>query len=187
MKLIVLGSGGWFPSDYRNTASFLIVTENTLIILDAGTGISRLNNYQSILNKYAVVHLILSHYHLDHTIGLTYLPNWLHNKNLFIYAPGKNLVSASAVDILSSLIRQPYFSPLKNLAEKVIVYDYDLNGFKINEIQINITEQTHTNKSYGITIGNNLHYATDTVLSDAEFKIAQNTNLLLHDSWILKE
>ena len=49
MKITVLGSGGWFPSKSRHTSSYLIEYKNKLCILDAGTGISNLNNYNDVL------------------------------------------------------------------------------------------------------------------------------------------
>jgi ribonuclease BN (tRNA processing enzyme) len=187
MKITVLGSGGWFPSRTRHTSCFLAETNNSLIILDAGTGLCRLGDYSDILNKYDDIHIIFSHYHLDHLIGLSYLPNWTKEKRLNIYGPGKNLGFNSCESILSGLLKPPYFHPIEVLAKQVIINDFDPGGFNINGTTIKITEQIHSGKSYGITVGNILHYATDTIPIGSTFKAAENTELLLHDGWILTD
>lgn len=185
MKIIVLGSGGWFPSKSRNTSSYLIEYKNKLFILDAGTGISNLNNYTDLLKQYNEVHIILSHYHIDHIVGLCYLPNWFSEKKVNIYGPGEKLGFDSCRNVLSGIIKAPYFASIEILGKEVCINDYDLNGFKIDDVNFKISEQIHTGNSFGITIDDCLHYATDTIISKETFEIAKNVKLLLHDSWIL--
>lgn len=67
MKICLLGTGGYFPNDHRHTACIWIPEHG--LVFDAGTGIYRLNQ----LPVQARYELFLSHAHLDHVIGLTYL------------------------------------------------------------------------------------------------------------------
>ena len=60
-----------------------------------------------------------------------------------------------------------------------------LQGFKIGSIPIKITEQIHSGKSFGISLGNHLHYTTDTITLESTFKKAQGINLLLHECWTI--
>jgi len=67
MKLVVLGCGGYHPSAQRHTACLLL--PDIGVMLDAGTGMFR-----------AAEHLVtpeldifLTHAHLDHVVGLTFL------------------------------------------------------------------------------------------------------------------
>ena len=99
MKLIALGSGGWHATGSRHTASYLIDTGESLIILDTGSGLSRLSNHLDILNKYEEINIIYSHYHLDYIIGLSYINNWSKEKRLNIYGPGKTLGFTSCQDV----------------------------------------------------------------------------------------
>ena len=87
--------------------------------------------------------------------------------------------------MLSGIIKAPYFASIEILGKEVIINDYDLNGFKIDDMNFKIFEQIHTGKSFGITIDDYLHYATDTIINRETFEIAKNVKLLLHDSWIL--
>ena len=67
MKLILLGTSGYHPNDSRQTACLMLPELG--VILDAGTAMYR-----------AAAHLVtddldifVTHAHLDHVIGLTYL------------------------------------------------------------------------------------------------------------------
>ncbi len=69
MKLILLGTSGYHPSDSRQTACLMLPELG--VVLDAGTAMYR-----------AAAHLVtdeldifVTHAHLDHVIGLTYLWN----------------------------------------------------------------------------------------------------------------
>ena len=67
MRVQILGSGGYFPNDRRQTACYFLPDSRT--VFDAGTGAYRLlDRLES--DKLDV---FLSHAHLDHIVGLTYL------------------------------------------------------------------------------------------------------------------
>ncbi len=67
MKLVCLGTTGFHPNRRRHTASFIIPEVG--VVLDAGTGLFRLADYLATDE----IHIFLSHAHLDHVSGLTYL------------------------------------------------------------------------------------------------------------------
>ena len=46
-----------------------------------------------------------------------------------------------------------------------------------------INLQKHSAPSFGITLGDFLHYATDTEVLKSTFKIANNVKILLHECW----
>ncbi|CAG9606955.1 MBL fold metallo-hydrolase [Pseudoneobacillus rhizosphaerae] len=184
MKLIALGSGGGTPSKSRHTASYLIDTGESIVILDAGSGLARLGDYSTMLKKYEEVNIILSHYHLDHIIGISYLSNWNQAiKKLNIYGPGKDLGFETCRKTLSDIFTPPYYVDLDKVLNEVNMLDYNLQGFKIGNMKISINEQVHSGRSFGVTVGNYIHYATDTAILEETFALAQNVKLLLHDCW----
>ena len=67
MHVQILGCGGYFPNERRQTACYFLPESRT--VFDAGTGTSRL------LDRLEAEELdvFLSHAHLDHIVGLTYL------------------------------------------------------------------------------------------------------------------
>ncbi|MCO6045773.1 MBL fold metallo-hydrolase [Aeoliella sp. ICT_H6.2] len=67
MQLVCLGTTGFHPNARRHTASFLLPEVG--VVLDAGTGLFRLAEHLATQQ----IHIFLSHAHLDHVSGLTYL------------------------------------------------------------------------------------------------------------------
>ncbi len=67
MRLICLGTGGYFPNDRRQTACLLLPEAG--IVLDAGSGFYRTAQYAAGRQ----LSIFLSHAHLDHIMGLTSL------------------------------------------------------------------------------------------------------------------
>jgi len=67
MKLILLGTAGFIPTDQAQTACLMLPEAG--ILLDAGTGLYRMNRYLQTDE----VDIYLSHAHGDHTRGLIFL------------------------------------------------------------------------------------------------------------------
>src|SRR5215470_2033982 len=71
MKLVLLGTGGYFPTSRRHTAC--MVLPEVGVVLDAGSGMCRIGNHLQTDR----LDIFLTHAHLDHVAGLTYLINIL--------------------------------------------------------------------------------------------------------------
>lgn len=69
MKLVLLGTTGYHPNDRRHTPCLLVPERG--IMLDAGTATYRAANYLETPE----LTVLLTHAHLDHVVGLTYLFN----------------------------------------------------------------------------------------------------------------
>lgn len=67
MRLVLLGTTGYHPSDRRHTACLLLPEQG--VLLDAGTAMYRAGR----LLETPELDVFLTHAHLDHVIGLTYL------------------------------------------------------------------------------------------------------------------
>lgn len=67
MKLVLLGTGGFTPTEQAQTACFMLPEMG--ILLDAGTGLYRASSHLQTPD----LDIYLSHAHGDHTSGLTYL------------------------------------------------------------------------------------------------------------------
>lgn len=76
MKLVFLGTGGYHPTDHRETLCLLL--PECGVMLDAGTSIYRAAQYLST-NE---LDIFLTHAHLDHVVGLTYLFSILRRRPL---------------------------------------------------------------------------------------------------------
>lgn len=67
MEIHCLGTTGYHPCDHRHTSCYLLAQDG--IVLDAGTGIYRMGP----LIQTDSIDILISHAHLDHTAGLTFL------------------------------------------------------------------------------------------------------------------
>lgn len=97
MKLLFLGTAGYHPSNRRQTSCLLL--PDLGIAFDAGTGFFRVRDYL----RAATLDVYLTHAHLDHCVGLTFLYNVLDG------GPAEAVVHGSA-DKLAS-IREHLFHP----------------------------------------------------------------------------
>ena len=79
MKVVFLGTAGYYPTEKRQTNCVLIKELN--FILDAGTGFFRFPKF--IGSK--EIHIFLSHYHLDHVGGLFWLLGLFKGEKVNIY------------------------------------------------------------------------------------------------------
>src|SRR5450756_199820 len=110
MRVTLLGTIGWMPSDRRETTCFACRAGDSLFIFDAGTGLRRLREpaQAALLDGARDVHLFLTHYHLDHVCGLAYLPGVLPGRELVIHAPAAELNGVEPERAVAGLLRRPY-------------------------------------------------------------------------------
>ncbi|MBI2054294.1 MAG: MBL fold metallo-hydrolase [Candidatus Staskawiczbacteria bacterium] len=105
MKITFLGTNGWFDTKTGNTICTLIETKDYFIVLDAGNGFYKLDEY---IKNEKPIYLFLSHFHLDHIVGL-------HAKNKFNFKQGIKIYGQKGVkDILEKIINQPFTVPFKH-------------------------------------------------------------------------
>ena len=108
MKVIFLGTNGWYDTDTGNTICTLIRTADVDIILDAGNGFYKISRYIPP-DSPKPVYLFLSHFHLDHIVGL-------HILNKFEFPGGLTICGPEGTrKILGILINQPFTASLSQL------------------------------------------------------------------------
>ncbi|HZN32235.1 MAG TPA: MBL fold metallo-hydrolase, partial [Pirellulaceae bacterium] len=67
MKILLLGTAGYHPNERRHTACVMLPELG--IVLDAGTGFFRVREHLQT----PTLDILLTHAHLDHVAGLTFL------------------------------------------------------------------------------------------------------------------
>lgn len=185
MKLYVLGSNGWIPGE-NETSCILVEDKNELIMLDAGTGVLNLRRYMDVLERYDRLNIVLSHYHLDHIIGLTYLIPFVKDMEVHIYGPGRPYYDSDAGEILRGMFRSEFFSrPLEKIAKLVHIHDYS-DSFEIGDVSIDVHEQKHSAPSFRISVDESLIYATDTAFMADVWNDISDDAIVLHECWEIK-
>lgn len=106
MIITTLGTNGWFDTETGQTMCTLIRTRDYSIILDAGYGIRRV---RQLIDYDKPTYLLLSHLHLDHTIGLHSI------EYLNFQLPLKIVVPAGQQQAFRELGRPPFTSNWMNV------------------------------------------------------------------------
>lgn len=186
MRLIPLGTNGFFPSYGRQTACYLVRDGADGFLFDAGTGVSRLiePGISAHLDGSERLSIFLSHYHLDHCAGLAYLTEvWPHE--VTIYAPAAPFTKATPEEALGTLLDAPFAAPLSMHPAPVNIVPVTTETMAIAGRDFTFRAQRHWRGSMGIRMADDLTYVTDTVIDDATVALTRGVRTLFHEVWML--
>jgi ribonuclease BN (tRNA processing enzyme) len=171
MKVIFLGTNGWYDSQTGNTVCVLIETTNEYLILDAGNGLYKIDQY---ITPDKPVYLFLSHFHLDHICGF-------HVLNKFRFPQGLDLFGPPGLEgALKNLIAKPYTAPLAGLKTKVRLHELGPKSFR--PIPVLFKKLKHPDLCYGYRFlleGKTVVYCTDTGICKNALLLAADADLLI--------
>jgi len=177
VKLHFLGTTGYHPNNQRQTACLMLPELG--IIFDAGTGIFRARD----LIQTDTLDIFLTHIHLDHCVGLTFLYDVLYQKEMKrvtvhlaedkIESIEKHLFSESLFPVKPNFDFQP-------LSDRPVTLS---DGSQLNAIPLD-----HPGGAHGFRINwpdRSCAYITDTTASvDADYVGAiGNVNTLIHECY----
>jgi len=186
MKLVPLGTNGFFPTHGRQTQCDLVLTDEAAILLDAGTGVGRLLEpaVAKLLEGRDRLDIFLSHYHLDHCVGLAYLPEVWPGRQVVIHGPAPPFAEATPEEALGRLLGPPFSAPFAVFPLKVELAPVSETAISLNGLDISFRGQTHMFGSMGIRIGDDIAYVTDTIADDGTIDLARNVKLLMHELYL---
>ncbi|MBY8992586.1 MAG: MBL fold metallo-hydrolase [Candidatus Lokiarchaeota archaeon] len=172
MNITFLGTNGWYATDLGNTTSTIISSDEFYIILDAGDGIYKIDQY---IDTEKPIILLLSHLHLDHIIGLhtfAKLP-FTQEINIYGYKGTKNGINL--------IIKHPYSSPLIDLPVSVQIHD--LNEGKRNigfPLTCKLLVHADPCLGYRLELENKIiTYCTDTGLCPNLYELAKDADIFI--------
>ena len=180
MKAWILGSGGFVPTDRRETTCILIRRGSAALVLDAGTGLRRMVTDHTLLDGATSLHILLTHFHHDHVAGLAYTPALPLQPT--IWAPGQWLYERDSEAILAPLRRAPLspFAP----GELGEVRELTDTPPEIAGMEIHVRRQEkHWHPTAGIRVGDEIALVTDTAADEGSVELARGVAHLLHEAW----
>lgn len=176
MKLILLGTTGYHPNDRRQTACLMMPELG--VVLDAGTAMYRVRKHLST----DTLDVYLTHAHLDHCIGLSFMFDVLHGREMKrvvvhgepakLEAIRKHLFAELLFPVAPPFEMEP-LQPEETLADGARVTHFSLE---------------HPGMSVGYRIDwpdRSLAYVTDTVASPSADYVEQirGVDLLIHECY----
>ena len=187
MKVHCLGTTGYHPSPTRHTACYYLPEHS--LVLDAGTGIFRLTEVL-LSEPRESLDIFLSHAHLDHVVGLTFLLDTFAVTTL----KRVRLLAARAklAAIQQQLFSEHLFPLLPPQIEFQALEEIDAPLELSSGATIEWFPLEHPMGSNGLRLdfrGQSLAYVTDTVARpDAAYvPLVKGVDLLLHECYFTDE
>jgi ribonuclease BN (tRNA processing enzyme) len=182
----VLGSGGWFPTDRRETTSILMRRGNHALLLDAGTGVRRLITDGGLLDGVIDIDIVLTHFHLDHVCGLLYLPALFSIIELTrppgVWAPGEWLFGKPSEELLDPVFRAPLSPFPASVVEAV--HELGPESHSIGPFTVTSLEQPrHWGPTAGLRVNDELVLITDTAREASHAEFAAGVTHVVHEAW----
>jgi ribonuclease Z len=174
MKLLLLGTVGYHANDRRQTACLMIPELG--VVFDAGSAAYRIADYLET----DTIDIFLSHAHLDHVVGLTYLFDVIKGREIKqITVHGE----AEKLDAIGQHLFSEFLFPVKPPFDTEILQPRSLlaDGAVLTHFPLR-----HPGGSVGYRIDwpeRSLAYVTDTVAAaDADYvEKIRGVDLLIHE------
>lgn len=180
MQITLLGSGGWIPTAERETCCTLVRSESRGVLIDAGTGLLRLIEQPALLAGLERLDIVLTHFHLDHVVGLSYLPALELRPT--IWGGGRRIADHTTAELLARLLGGPFF-PVSVETLSAGVHDLPERPLELGPFTLETrVQRRHADPTLALRIGG-LVYCTDTGADPATPAFAADAELLFHDAW----
>lgn len=176
MKLLLLGTTGYHPNDRRQTACMMLPELG--VLLDAGTAMYRVREHLAT----DTLDIYLTHAHLDHVLGLTFMFDVLHEREMKRVTVHGEPAKLSAVrEHLFSELLFPVEPPF-DMKEIETVSQLPAGG-KLTHFPLK-----HPGGSIGLRLDwpdRSMAYVTDTVAAkDADYvEKIRGVDLLVHECY----
>jgi ribonuclease BN (tRNA processing enzyme) len=176
MKLVVLGSTGYHPNELRQTACLMLPELG--VVLDAGTGMFRVRDWLVTPR----LDIFLTHAHLDHVFGLTFLFDVLAGHE------GTMVTVHGEADKLAA-IEEHLFSPLLFPVKPPCTFEPLAESFALSDGgRLTHFPLEHPGGTVGFRLdwpNRSLAYVTDTTARPgaAYLDAIRNVDVLLHECY----
>lgn len=174
MRIIFLGTNGWYDTETGNTVCTLIETKDYFIILDAGNGIYKIDRYIKETSK-KPINLFISHFHIDHISGLHIMNKFGFNQGMHIYG------QEGTKDNLDRIINTPYTIPFARLPFKVDVLELSEGAHNIPfSVECRFLHHSSPCMGYRFELEDKIiTYCPDTGICENAIILAKNADLII--------
>lgn len=178
MKIIFLGTNGWYSSQTGDTASILIDAKDQYIVLDAGNGIYKLDQFITLDKPIA---LFISHFHIDHISGLHVLNKFNFKLGIDVYVGKKRKRD------FETIVNPPFTVGYKPKPENIVNLKTPIRLTEIDKLQqsqfkATAVKQHHAYVDHGFILeieNKKIAYTGDCGFTDSANQLAKDADLLI--------
>jgi ribonuclease BN (tRNA processing enzyme) len=171
-KIVFLGTNGFYDSETGNTISILIESRQCYIVLDAGFGVHKLRQY---IQDDRPVYLFISHFHLDHIVGL-------HTLALNKFSRGLHIITQKGgTQFLNTIVNPPFTIPFKDLPFSTRIIEVPGEESEL-PFKAEFLPMVHAAPTMGMRMeidGKVIAYCPDTGFCDNAVSLARVADLLI--------
>lgn len=181
MKIIFLGTNGWYSSPTGDTPCILIDSKDHYVILDAGNGIYKLDKY---INENKPISMFISHFHLDHRSGLHTLAKFNFTQGIDVYVgKGRSKDFQTLVNPPYTIGYLPQPKNIDNLRTEIRLHELGDTAenipFKASAIRLNHGYGDH---GYRVELEDKIvAYTGDSGPADSLNKLCEKVDLLISE------
>jgi ribonuclease BN (tRNA processing enzyme) len=181
VDVTLLGSGGFVPTDRRETACALVREGAEALLIDSGSGARRLVVDRRLLDGVERVHAVYSHFHLDHIGGVFALPAL--DVPVELWLPARMLEGLDGRELVRRLVGPP-FAPASFLSSYASINELDGGPVRIGPFALDTRIQTrHSNPTLAFRFGDELVWCTDTGYDEGNAEFARGARVLCHEAF----
>jgi len=172
MKVVFLGTNGWYDTETGNTVCALVQTNEYDIIFDAGNGIHKLDRY---VDWSKPAFLFLGHFHVDHVAGLHILAKFRFAKGLTICGP------TGSREVLGTFLNAPFTIPLSWLSYPTRILEMPAETASL-PFPVEALPLRHSSLTMGYRIaldGRTVAYCSDTGYCENAVTLGRLADLLI--------
>ena len=183
--LRILGAGGWIPTATHATCSALLRSGDAAVLIDAGTGIERLVADRSLLEGVETLDLVLTHFHLDHVVGLGYMPGLRGAGGCppRIWGPAAAVFGGSTDEMLRRAFTPPFadadYGLVAREVRELAVGEQQVGPFTVTARR----QEGHSTPTLALRFDDLFTYCTDTPYDAGNAELARGSRVLLHEAW----
>lgn len=167
-----MGTNGWYDTGTGNTICTLLRTDEFNIIFDAGNGLRKLDEH---IDHSKDTFLFLSHFHMDHIIGLHMLNKFRFRKRFAIVGP------KGTKRTLDRFVARPFTIPFCSLK-----YDVEFiepgKGAGDLPFELELRPLFHSEPSTGYRLGlegKTVSHCLDTGPCENMVRLSRNSDLMI--------
>lgn len=154
------------------------------MLIDAGTGARRLLTEPELLDGVNRLDLVLTHFHLDHLVGLFYVADLERPPE--VWGAGEALEGIPTAELVDRLLGSPFAPP--NFRDRLTVRELGIGDTEVGAFSVRTRIQPlHVNSTLALRVDDLVVWCTDTAYDSENADFARAARVFCHEAFYASE